>query len=281
MYNFSIGVILDSFKKSIPESLKLAADMGVQGIQAYATYGELSPQKLTGEKRREFLLRVKDAGLTVSALCGDLGMGFGNEKANPGLIERSKRIMELARELETKVVTTHIGVVPGDSSHPRYRIMQDACGALAAAAHSMDAYFAVETGPEPSAVLKGFLDGMGCRGIAVNFDPANLVMVCGEKPAEAVNNLKDYIVHTHAKDGRPLFFKEPEKIYGLKPDDQAPSFVEMPLGEGNVNFPEYLRALYDAGYKGFLTIERETGEKPAEDIRAAADFLHRLILSEP
>ena len=70
MYNFSIGVILDSFKKSIPESLKLAADMGVQGIQAYATYGELSPQKLTGEKRREFLKMVKDHGLVLSALCG-------------------------------------------------------------------------------------------------------------------------------------------------------------------------------------------------------------------
>ena len=78
MYNFSIGVILDSFKKSIPESLKLAADMGVQGIQAYATYGELSPQKLTGEKRREFLKMVKDHGLVLSALCGDLGHGFGD-----------------------------------------------------------------------------------------------------------------------------------------------------------------------------------------------------------
>ena len=281
MYPFSVGILLDSFRCGAQQALKMAVEAGAAGIQIYATSGEFAPENMSGEKRREFLLRVKDAGLTVSALCGDLGMGFGNEKANPGLIERSKRIMELARELETKVVTTHIGVVPGDSSHPRYRIMQDACGALAAAAHSMDAYFAVETGPEPSAVLKGFLDGLGCRGIAVNFDPANLVMVCGEKPAEAVNNLKDYIVHTHAKDGRQLFFKEPEKIYGLKPDDQAPSFVETPLGEGDVNFPEYLRALYDAGYKGFLTIERETGEKPAEDIRAAADFLHRLILSEP
>ena len=40
MYNFPIGVMLESFKKSIPESLKLAADMGAKGIQVYATYGD-------------------------------------------------------------------------------------------------------------------------------------------------------------------------------------------------------------------------------------------------
>ena len=69
MYHFPIGVILDSFKKSIPESLKLAQDMGAQGIQVYATYGELSPKNLTGAKRREFLDMVKDHGLVISALC--------------------------------------------------------------------------------------------------------------------------------------------------------------------------------------------------------------------
>ena len=72
MYPFPIGVILDSFRKDIPESLRLAADMGAKGIQVYATYGELSPKKLVGAKRREFLSMVKDHGLVISALCGDL-----------------------------------------------------------------------------------------------------------------------------------------------------------------------------------------------------------------
>ena len=52
MYHFPIGVILDSFKKSIPESLKLAQDLGAQGMQVYATYGELSPKNQPGAKRR-------------------------------------------------------------------------------------------------------------------------------------------------------------------------------------------------------------------------------------
>lgn len=82
----------------------------------------------------------------------------GPEK-NPALIEESKRILELAKDLETDVVTTHIGVVPEDKSHPRYAIMQEACGQLAAYADSLQAHFAIETGPEKAATLKEFLDG--------------------------------------------------------------------------------------------------------------------------
>ena len=274
MYNFSIGVILDSFKKSIPESLKLAADMGAQGIQAYATYGELSPQKLTGEKRREFLKMVKDHGLVLSALCGDLGHGFGDAEKNPQLIEASKRILDLAMELETNIVTTHIGVVPTDPNHPRYRIMQDACAQLAEYADSLKAHFAIETGPETAATLKTFLDSLHSTGFA-----ANLVMVTGDDPVQAVYTLKDYIVHTHAKDGRKLADRDSESIYGIVEDEPvtSPSFIELPLGEGDVPFEPYLKALDDIGFHGFLTIEREVGDDPIRDIRAAVDFLKARI----
>ena len=54
-------------------------------------------------------------------------------------------------------------------------------------------------------------------------------------------------------------------------------YIEVPLGEGNVDFDHYLKALDDIGYKGFLTIEREVGEKPEEDIARAADFLKSKI----
>ena len=52
--------------------------------------------------------------------------------------------------------------------------------------------------------------------MAVNLDPANLAMVTRDDPVQAVYNLKDYIVHTHAKDGRKLLERDPEIIYGLR-----------------------------------------------------------------
>lgn len=279
MYPFSIGVLLESFKLEPLKALDKAAQLGMAGVQIRVTDGELAPENLTPDKRRELLKAVKDRGLTVSALCGDLGQGFGNPEKNPGLIERSKRILDLAKELETDVVTTHIGVVPEDSSHPRYAIMQDACGQLAAYADEMQAHFAIETGPEKAATLKGFLDGLHSTGVAVNLDPANFVMVTGDDPVQAVDTLKDYIVHTHAKDGRRLRYVDPEIIYGLAEDEMlgSSSFIELPLGEGDVDFKNYLKALDQIGYKGFLTIEREVGDDPGRDIGLAVDFLKNLI----
>ena len=276
MYQFPIGVMLESFRLPTDEALDCAQKLGVQGIQVYATRGERAPENMTAEKRREFLKKVKDRGLVISALCGDLGHGFGKAEMNPELVEKSKRILDLAKDLETDVVTTHIGVVPTDPAHPRFAVMQDACGQLAQYADSLNAHFAIETGPETSAVLKGFLDGLHSTGVGVNLDPANLVMVTGDDPAGAVHNLKDYIVHTHAKDGRKLFDKNPEIIYGIVPDDAIvvdAAFEELPLGQGDVPFARYLAALEEIGYKGFLTIEREVGGNPYGDIELAVNFL--------
>lgn len=279
MYDFSIGVMLESFRQPTPVALKKAKEIGATGIQMYAVDGEHAPEQLTGEKRRQLLDMVKSEGLVFSALCGDLGKGFHNAELNPGLIERSMRILDLAKDLETNIVTTHIGVVPADPNHDRYKIMQEACFKLAEYADSLDAHFAIETGPEESATLKQFLDGLHSTGVAVNLDPANLVMVTGDDPVQAVHNLKDYIVHTHAKDGVRNYYRDPEEVYGLVEAEMlaSPSFAELPLGQGGVDFKNYLKALDEIGYHGFLTIEREVGDDPEKDIRLAVDFLNGLI----
>ena len=279
MARFSIGVIIDSFRTDTVTAVKKAAACGAQGIQVYATTGEMAPENMNPKKIAEFRDLVASNGLVVSALCGDLGGGFTNPEENPARIEKSKRILDLAKEIGTDIVTTHIGVVPADKNHDRYKVMQEACYELAHYADTIDAHFAVETGPETSAVLKEFLDSLDSTGVSVNLDPANLVMVTGDDPAGAVINLQKYIVHTHAKDGKQLFYRDPEIVYGLVKDPLVTgrSFLEVPLGEGSVPWDRYLDALESIGYKGFLTIEREVGDDPERDIKAAVSFLKERI----
>ena len=256
MYKFPIGIILESLKMPRRDAIKKAAEIGAKGIQMYATEGENSPRNLSSEERTELKDEVASSGLVFSALCGDLGMGFGNPEKNPVLIEKSKKIFELAKDLGTNIVTTHIGVVPGDKKCDRYKVMQEACFELSCLADSMEVYFAVETGPEPADVLKEFLDSLGSGGAAVNLDPANFKMVTGFDPVEAVYLLKDYIVHTHAKDGKRLNIGNPEYIYRtVHPVPQGFNdiryFEEVPLGTGSVDFPNYLKALEEIGYRVF------------------------------
>lgn len=282
MFQFPIGAIVESFRMETKEAIATAARMGLDGLQMYCTKGPHAPENFSREDRRELLKYTKDKGLRFSAICGDLGGGFGDAERNPERIEKSKRILDLAKDFETDIVTTHIGVVPTDKNCARYAVMQQACYELASYADSIGSHFAVETGPEKSEVLKEFLDSLGSTGVAVNLDPANLVMVTGDDPVAAVYNLRKYIVHTHAKDGIKLADLAPEYVYGVLhpvPDNfkGVELFREVPLGTGGVDFPKYLAALEDIGYRGFLTIEREVGADPAGDIGIAQAHLKKCM----
>lgn len=291
MYNGSItnniGVIVDSLRLPLRKGLKIAKEMGADGVQIYAVDGEMAPENLSAASRKELKNYIDTLGLEVSALCGDLGgHGFQDRLQNPDKIEKSKRILDLAVELGTNIVTTHIGIVPENKDSAIYEGMQMACEELGLYAKSLNAYFAIETGPETSATLKSFLDSLSSNGVSVNFDPANMVMVTGDDPVEGVKLLKDYIVHTHVKDGIQLKPVDPRDVYGAlgykggtdheKIAEMVASgeyFRELPLGQGAVNFAKYFEALKDIGYTGYLTIEREVKTNPVEDISEAIKFI--------
>jgi len=287
MATFKIGAIADSFRKSPREGVRAVKEVGAEGFQIYAVSGEICPEQMDAAARKEFRALCDGLGLEIAALCGDLGgHGFMNAADNVERIARSKRIVDLAADLGTSVVTTHIGVVPEAKAAPVYRTLQQACRDLGAYAASKGVTFAIETGPESAPVLRAFLDGLGVKGIGVNLDPANLAMVGGHDPVEAVRVLAPYIVHTHAKDGRNLRPCDPEQVYAAFTDGTYPDlekalggspFVELPLGEGDVAWKPYLAALSAIGYDGFLTIEREEGEGRQGDIAKGVKFLRSLI----
>ena len=49
----SIGVILESFRRPFAEAVSLAHQVGAQGLQIYATQGEMAPENLTPALIRE------------------------------------------------------------------------------------------------------------------------------------------------------------------------------------------------------------------------------------
>ena len=279
-----IGVITDCFKKTHKEGIEIAADLGLQGVQIYATTGEFSPA-LSQKEKDEYKKLLKENNLVVSALCGDMGgYGFEREEDNAERIQKTKEIVDLAVEFGTKVITTHIGVIPEDKSNPRYGVMLKALTECGLYAQEKGITLAIETGPEKAKTLLAFLEDTK-GGVGVNLDPANFTMVTGQDAVEAVYILKDYIVHTHAKDGVMLDKnQDPTKVYhafavgGVDALNACEGFKELPLGEGQVDWKNYLKALQEIGYDGYLTIERECGEDPTEDIEKAVDFLRKQLL---
>lgn len=263
MFKFPIGFICGLNEKQ----LNLAADIGLNGVQLWMPDREgKAPRDMKGEKLATSRQMLADRGLKVSALCGDVG-SYEDAAKSPARIDEFKRIVDIAVDFGTDVVTTHIGTVPGVRACAEYDNMLEACREIGDHAAAAGVHFAIETGPEPAVVLRAFLDELNNPGAGVNLDPANLVMCSLDDPVKAVHTLSKYIVHTHAKDGVNI---------SPRTEIARAVFHETSLGEGAVDFPAYLRALEEIGYRGFLTIEREIPDN-ASEVRKAADFLRGII----
>jgi L-ribulose-5-phosphate 3-epimerase len=260
-----IGVFADNLKLPLRDGLRVAAALGADSFQLYTssnalTEGAMQPEALSPAQRAEFRAFYASMGLRLSATCADFGHGFVDPVRNEEIVPRTLAQIDLAVDLGTTIITTHIGVVPAtpDATWDTLRRALDTIGAYA---EEKGVVLATETGPESGPVLRALLDTLDTRSICVNFDPANLTMA-GFDLDEALDALLPFIVHTHAKDGLrdPVGWAEGR-------------WCEVPLGAGDVPWAHYLARLRTAGYTGAFTIEREVGDDPIGDVRHAIAFL--------
>ena len=280
---FKIGTLADWFGVGLLEGIRESQRCGAQGVQIYA-WNELNPMEITAAELAKIKAVAVECGQEITALCAELG-GHGVEIAadNEKKLAYLKRTVDIAGELGCNIITTHLGIVPEDTTCDTYKVMQEACSEIGLYAKQRGAFVAVETGPEPVSRLCAFLDG--CEGsMAVNYDPANLVMVTNDDEVKGVTTAGKRIVHTHAKDGVCNYFAGCETVYGIFADGGIEAlntvstyFTETPLGQGNVRWLPYLTALKETGYRGYLTIEREVGKNAGADIRLAVQFLQEML----
>jgi sugar phosphate isomerase/epimerase len=250
-----IGIFADNLRLPLRDGVRKAAQLGVASFQMYTTSGEVLPGNMSKAQRAEFRRFYADQGLKLSATCADFGHGFVDPEKNKELIPALLEQVDLAVDLGTDVITTHIGALPAQPNEV-WDIMRAAISEIGKYAEDHGVSLATETGPESGPVLRDFLQSIDNKGVKVNLDPANLTMA-GYDLDEAVDVLMPYIVHTHAKDG------------------YAGQGKEAPLGEGDVHWPNYIARLKAAGYNGAFTIEREAGEDPIGDVQKAIDFLRQ------
>lgn len=280
-----IAAFIDGLRLPWAEALAAARRLGLGGIQ-FTPAGPTGPDALDAGARRALSADLAAHGLVPTALCGDLGgHAFHRPAERAARRTATAQILDLAGDLGCPVVSAHIGVIPEDRQHPRWDAIATALAQVGADADARGVRYAIETGPERSAVLRDLLDRIACPGLAVNFDPANLIMVQGEDAIPAWRTLAPWVVHVHAKDGVRHQPCDAEEVYAAFAEGGFAAleartgtlFAETPLGAGSVDWASLLPVMHATGYRGWLTIERETGPDPVADVAAAVGFLSPLI----
>jgi L-ribulose-5-phosphate 3-epimerase len=261
MSRLKIGIRLESLGLPLRRALQEAERLGVTGVQVDGAR-ELSPRNLSQTGRSEFRHLLRSHNLELTALGCPLRRGLDLPEGLEARIDRVKKVLGLSFDLGPRVVVVQAGKVPEQVEAPAARFLNESLLALGQHGDRVGAVLALETGLEPGAVLRRYLDHFDTGGLAANFDPGNL-LVNGFDPYESARALGGRIAHSHAKDARGA--------------GASRSAREVPLGAGDTDWVRLLGVLEEVEYRGWLTVERESGEDRLADVQAGVAFLRRLI----
>ena len=252
--------------------LDVARELGVPTIQLHAPH----QASRTPQRAQEFLARLKDYGITLTAVFG----GFEGESyadiptvvRTVGLVppetraartQEMKEISDFAKLLGCSVVALHLGFVPHDRNEPLYREVLAVTRNICDHARRNGQSVHLETGQETAEGLVQFLHDVERDNLFVNFDPANMILYGSGEPIAALKKIGDKVRSVHCKDA----------TWAAKPGEEWGA--EVPLGQGQVGMENYLRTLQAIGYTGPLTIEREIPQEPE---RQKAEIGHAVRL---
>ena len=263
-----IGVFA-SCDDGLGASLDAVRRLGVTTVQLSA------PRDRAGRRRGAELRRLfDDAGIEVTAVfCGFAGADYDTLDAverTVGLtppVTRAERLVEtfemadFAAELGCRASGMHLGVLPSERDEAAYSSVVDVTRRVCDHCAGLRQRFHLETGQETAEELLRFLSHVERDNLAVNFDPANMILYDKGDPIEAVRLVGSHVKSVHCKDA----------TRGRKPGQKW--YEDCPLGEGDVGIERFVRTLVEIGYAGPLTIEREYAPDQESDLAAAVALL--------
>ncbi|MEM1329756.1 MAG: sugar phosphate isomerase/epimerase family protein [Planctomycetota bacterium] len=270
--NHTLGVCSWSLRPESPKALAEATSRcGLSSIQL-----ALDPIRAKEWGLRETRAVLGDAGITIASGMmmteGEDYTSLDSIRETGGLrpdehwstnLDRARRTAEIAAELGLDLVTFHAGFLPHDVADPERAKLIDRLALVADAFAEHRVHLGLETGQETALTLIDVLDELARPTVGVNFDPANMILYGMGEPTEAFERLLPYVAQVHVKDATPTSVPG---TWG----------TEVVVGTGVVDWTRFLHLVDSAPRSLWCMIEREAGERRAEDIIAAREHIERV-----
>jgi len=243
---FNLSVITDEVSQELEVAARFAKSFKLNGVEIRTIWGK-TPQNLLHS-----LNRIKETlskyNLKVSAIASPFFKAdIDSEKEYREHLDILRKSIKLAKDLDTNIVRGFTFWRKGsleDYLEPIIEKYQKPLEIIEAE----DITFGIEN--EPSTFVGNgkelaiFLSRLGSKKVKALWDPGNDIWdSSGEIPyPDGYRYVKDWIVHVHIKDG----VRKGEE--GGKPEG-------APIGRGEVDYLNQLKALREDGYDGYLSLE--------------------------
>lgn len=173
-------------------------------------------------------------------------------------------VAHIASREGIELVTFHAGFIPEDASDPEHDKLIERLRTLADLFADAGVKVAFETGQETADTLIEALHAIDRTNVGVNFDPANMILYSTGDPVAALKQLAPFVKQVHIKDATPT-------------DTPGTWGSEVPVGQGAVSWPAFMKVANAIRPALNFVIEREVGEGREPDIAAARDVVAHLI----
>jgi L-ribulose-5-phosphate 3-epimerase len=277
-----LGIRLESLGLSFRKALAEASRIGAAGVQADAV-GDFSPEQLSQTGRREIRNLLRSLELNLVALGCPLRRGLDKAENLQPRIEHVRDVMSLSYELGSRVVVVEMPEIPADSvemsaapalspgglilgaapqSENPAKLLRESLTDLGAYGTRTGTILALECGADPADKLAAYLQTFSTGGLAVCYDPANMLMN-GHDAVTGLTTLHSMIAHVYARDARK--------------SSASRIASEVALGAGDIDWMTFVAVLDTIGYRGWLVVRRESGQNRVADVENGLAILRRFV----
>jgi sugar phosphate isomerase/epimerase len=258
--------------KTVPIDVAIAhcAALGFDGLELTVIPGwPTDAATLDQGARRRIRALYDQHGLALCGFSGNARLLADDSAEETDALVRFRSYLDLAAELqkpgERLIVTTTAGGRRGSWETSR-DLLVERLGGLAKYAEQAGVMVGIEPHVDTAVHRPDqaiwVLEQVASPALTVHFDISHF-NVQGMDMAETISLMAPYSLHTHIKDERGL----------------APNHEFLIPGEGEMDYPRYLRLMDEAGYDGHIVVEISlmVQRRPDYDPLAAATRTYRVL----
>ncbi len=255
MSRFILSAFADEICSDLDGQMDVLAGHGIHHIELRAADGK-NIADFTPQDARDAYERMSARGFSVSALGSPIGKYPIQEPFQPHF-ERFRHVVELAHILQTPYIRVFSFFIPADEEPAQYRdevMLRMRAMADHAAAHGVVLLHENEKHiyGDTAARCRDIFDSVPSPALLATYDPSNFVQ-CGERNyPDAFELLRDKIHYMHMKDS---VYQDEQAAPDKGFDTAVVSDAHRPVGQGDGQVVDILRALWHGGFDGFLSIE--------------------------
>lgn len=229
------------FAVDIFDAIEIAARAGYDALEIACGPRHLT-RELAASELNKVLTKLEECEMPVAAL--SLFTTWTNPQQLNEQLENALFYCRLAKRFGTDLVK----MMPGNPSSTKataahWEYFRKAMAQLLPELQALGVRAAFETHlnqlSDRLAATQKMLELLPADVAGVTLDVCNL-QCGGDNPVDVVRALAPRLFHTHIKDARW---------------DASGFYKWVPIGAGNVDYPQVIRALHHIGYKGYLSIE--------------------------